>query len=133
MLAYKPYNLVKLLKLPFKRLSNGIFDIPEATTEKEIEYRQLFSLALTCYQLVYNDKSSIYKYDGGSPGMNFFDLHYFQEIVYSYNELEGAKIPLTEVIGNGLSGQKLEGILGIKEREELRETLLSYRNDFGNS
>ena len=115
----------------FKRLSNGIFDIPEATTEKEIEYRQLFSLALTCYQLVYNDKSSIYKYDGGSPGMNFFDLHYFQEIVYSYNELEGAKIPLTEVIGNGLSGQKLEGILGIKEREELRETLLSYRNDFG--
>lgn len=115
----------------FKRLSNGIFDIPEATTEKEIEYRQLFSLALTCYQLVYNDKSSIYKYDGGSPGMNFFDLHYFQEIEYYYSILEKGMVPKITPIGNGLSGQKLEGILGIKEREELRKTLLSYRNDFG--
>ena len=115
----------------FKRLSNGIFDIPEATTEEEIEYRQLFSLALTCYQLVYNDKSSIYKYDGGSPGMNFFDLHYFQEIEYYYSILEKGMVPKITPIGNGLSGQKLEGILGIKEREELRKTLLSYRNDFG--
>ena len=120
----------------FKRLSNGIFDIPEATTEEEIEYRQLFSLALTCYQLVYNDPKAILKYDGGSVGWNLSDRHWNDprpktRKVYTRELRQGEEMPVTSCIGNGIDGKKLEGILGIKEREELRKTLLSYRNDFG--
>lgn len=120
----------------FKRLSNGIFDIPKATTKEETEYRQLFSLALTCYQLVYNDPKAILKYDGGSVGWNSNDRHWNDprpetRKVYNRELRQEEEIPITSCIGNGIDGKKLEGILGIKEREELRETLLSYRKDFG--
>ncbi|WP_314270996.1 hypothetical protein [Capnocytophaga sputigena] len=120
----------------FKRLSNGIFDIPKATTKEETEYRQLFSLALTCYQLVYNDPKAILKYDGGNVGWNSNDRHWNDprpetRKVYNRELRQEEEIPITSCIGNGIDGKKLEGILGIKEREELRETLLSYRKDFG--
>ncbi len=130
------------------------------------EYRSLFVLALTCYQLVYSDRQSTEKYDGGLPGKNFLDTHFPKELAkqneadriarekriknrsYSsggygngYAEL-GAAIQENRnnsynryhkelYIDHGLDRQKVEGILGVQDRQQLREKVLALRNVLG--
>ncbi|NER18524.1 toxin VasX [Spongiivirga citrea] len=115
----------------YERLNNGSLEAPMP----EKEYQELFTLALTCYQLVYNDNDAILKYDGGSPGFNFSDRHSLDPrpakkwIMTNHSTRQ---IDNTSRIGYGLDHQKLEGILGIKERNEAREDLIRYRDELGN-
>lgn len=116
----------------FQRISDGNFEAPKP----EKEYASLFSLALTCYKMVYNDDKSILKYDGGASGFNFFDRHSLDPRPATTSFYTGNGGMQTKAnngfIGYGVDYEKLEGILGIKERNEKRNTLISYRNDLGN-
>ncbi|MDY8138330.1 toxin VasX [Aquimarina sp. 2201CG5-10] len=69
--------------------------------EKE-QINAMFSLALTTYQLVYNDEEMIDDYDGGRIGW-----------------------------GRGIYKQKLLDVLGVEERKKQREKVNSFRDDLG--
>lgn len=116
----------------FSRIKSGKFTAPNP----EKEYGELFTLALTCYQMVYNDEQAILKYDGGNSGINFSDRHSLDprpevERYFSYTEKSEVAKVNRGYIGYGLDYQKIEGILGVKERKSIRESLISYRNDLG--
>ncbi|MDC1161803.1 hypothetical protein OAT18_00010 [Tenacibaculum sp.] len=116
------------------RIASGNLEVPRP---KNKECEELFTLALTCYQLVYNDDKAILKYDGGSPGwFNFSDRHYLDprpmhKMNYNNRAGIGRKQKNVEHIGYGLDSEKLEGILGIKERNTARKELINYRDDLG--
>ncbi len=117
----------------YGRLLNGNLEAPKP----DEEYQQLFTLALTCYQMVYNEDDTILKYDGGSPGwFNFSDRHShdprpLHTTYYNSTSNSLSTRKNTGHIGYGLDYQKLEGILGIKERNTAREHVLNYREDLG--
>ena len=115
----------------FSRLTRGKLEPP--TPGKE--YGELVSLALTCYQLVYNDPAAILKYDGGKSGPNLNDRHAHDPRSRTVTISGKGGMMITKrndgFIGYGLDYEKLEGILGMKERENVRTTLLSYRDDLG--
>ncbi|MDH7446812.1 toxin VasX [Aquimarina sp. 2201CG14-23] len=117
------------LKQAYDRLLQGNLEGPKP----EKEYQSLLSLALTCYLMVYNDKDSILEYDGGSPGWNYSDRHSLDprpKTKTFYGKHTSHTLPNTSTIGYGLDYQKLEGILGIKERTALREEIVEFKKDF---
>ncbi|MFT7900962.1 toxin VasX [Tenacibaculum ascidiaceicola] len=109
----------------------------QAPEPKDKEYGHLFTLALTCYQMVYNDDKAILKFDGGSPGwFNFDDRHSLDpRPMYSeyYSMAEKGMVYRKNSghIGYGLDHEKLKGILGVEERKQARKILLNYREDLG--
>ncbi|PKV50755.1 hypothetical protein ATE84_2821 [Aquimarina sp. MAR_2010_214] len=114
----------------YNRLLQGNLEGPKP----EKEYQSLLSLALTCYLMIYNDKDSILEHDGGSPGWNLFDRHGLDprpKTKTFYGKHTSHTLPNTSTIGYGLDYQKLEGILGIKERTALREDIKSFKEDYG--
>ncbi|WP_108803049.1 toxin VasX [Aquimarina sp. Aq107] len=117
------------LKQAYDRILDGNLEGPKP----EKEYQSLISLALTCYLMVYNDNDAILDYDGGSPGWNFSDRHSLDprpKTKTFYGKHTTHTLPNTSTIGYGLDYQKLEGILGIKERKALREEVFEYKKDF---
>ncbi|PRY93869.1 hypothetical protein BY457_12162 [Marinilabilia salmonicolor] len=144
-----------------KKLMNEEMDIPLISDE----HYHLFLLALTCYQMVYSTRENTEKYDGGKPGVNFYDTHYphhleaqnradakrrklkrknrsyssgysngyqnlgraIQETQYSAPNRVGQEI----FIGYGLDRQKVEGILGIEDRQKLRNQIEKCRDKLG--
>ncbi|MDE1206471.1 toxin VasX [Tenacibaculum larymnensis] len=109
----------------------------QAPEPKDKEYGHLFTLALTCYQMVYNDDKAILKFDGGSPGwFNFNDRHSLDprpmySEYYSMAEKGTVYRKNSGHIGYGLDHEKLKGILGVEERKQARKILLNYREDLG--
>ncbi|MDE5419179.1 hypothetical protein L3049_14355 [Labilibaculum sp. DW002] len=124
------------------------------------EYQSLFMLALTCYKLVYENKENIEKYDGGAPGWNMSDTNYPREYAkqqeldkirkansrsvggYGNGYMELGKAMQStqqrdpnriypEFIGYGIDRAKVEGILGVSERKELRDELNTLRDIYG--
>ncbi len=124
-------------------------------------HQSLFSLALACYQMVYSSKEITKMYDGGAPDWHFSDTHFPEEyaqqekadsirranrIRYNsygngYAELGRAMLAGSQphpdritkgYIGYGLDRQKVEGILGVKDRKKLRQEVLEIRNELGN-
>ncbi|WP_407324075.1 toxin VasX [Tenacibaculum maritimum] len=114
----------------FEKLLNKEIEAPKPKKE----YGELFSLAHTCYKLVYSDEDAILKYDGGSSGFNFEDRHsldprpLYVTGIYRKREI---RIKKTSTIGYGLDYKKIEGILGIKERNSARKEIIKYRDDLG--
>ncbi|WP_320020308.1 toxin VasX [Labilibaculum manganireducens] len=138
-------------------LMAGDIDIPPISAE----HQSLFSLALACYQIVYSDRETTEKYDGGKPEGNWNDTHFPRELAkqnkadqlvserkrqnqsYSggsengYAQLGRAMQTGSQMdpnryhkelyIGNGLDRQKIEGILGVLDRHELRGEILELR------
>ncbi|MFV0345474.1 MAG: toxin VasX, partial [Bacteroidales bacterium] len=98
-------------------------------TEEDKKMNDMFSFALTAYQLVYNDKDSRNKYDGGSLGSHWQDLHYKEELEVSYC----GDYVFTNIgpIGSGLYGPKLANVLGVEERKQQRALIRKLQDDFG--
>ncbi len=117
----------------YGRLLKGNLDAPKP----DEEYQQLFTLALTCYQMVYNEDDAILKYDGGSPGwFNFSDRHFhdprpLHTTYYNSTSNSLSTRENTKHIGYGLDPAKLKGILGVEERNNARNKMLNYREDLG--
>ena len=115
----------------YERLNKGDFKLPKP----DKEYGELFTLALTSYQLVYNKDENIMLYDGGSPGSLHFPERHSLDPRPEYGTRQGKvgtmRVKNSNFIGNGLDYKKIEGVLGIQERKKSRQTLLSYREDFG--
>lgn len=80
----------------------------ESFSEEEEQIKALFHLALTTYQLVYNDPKMIKDYDGG--GIGYWN---------------------TDFKGSGIHKDKIVSVLGVVERKELRRKIASYRDDLG--
>ncbi|MBL7558908.1 hypothetical protein JAO71_03745 [Olleya sp. YSTF-M6] len=123
-----------------ERISSGNLEVPRPKKnngEIDVECEQLFTLALTCYQLVYNDNKSILKYDGGAPGwFNPGGRHSLDPrpmfTTYTSREYGMQVVKNTALIGyEGVDYAKLKGILGIDQRNNARTELLSYREDLG--
>ncbi|WP_159090818.1 toxin VasX [Aquimarina aquimarini] len=114
----------------YTRMSEGCFEGPKP----DKEYQALVSLAITCHQLVYNDPESIKTYDGGSPGAHLFDRYGLDPRPKNqtfYGKHTTHTLPVTSAIGYGLDYQKIEGILGVKERTALRAEVGEYKEDMG--
>ncbi len=80
----------------------------ESITDEEEQVKALFQLALTTYQLVYNDQKMISDYHGGAIG--YWD---------------------TDFKGSGIRKEKILNILGVEERKEHRDKISSLRDDLG--
>ncbi|MFA9371107.1 MAG: toxin VasX [Labilibaculum antarcticum] len=143
-------------------LMDGGIDIPPISAE----HQSLFSLALACYQIVYSDRKTAEKYDGGMPGGNWNDTHFPSELAKQnkadqiaserkrqnrsygggsgngYAQLGRAMQTGSQMdpnryhkelyIGNGLDRQKIEGILGVLDRQELRGEVIKLREKLAN-
>ncbi|OEK09835.1 hypothetical protein A8C32_10005 [Flavivirga aquatica] len=103
----------------------------------EPEYQSLYSLALTVYHMLYNDESMIKKYDGGvpAPDSRWGELHYGEaykeKTVWTGNNTH--KENNIKLLGyDGADSAKIEGILGVAARKELREEIAKLRDDLGN-
>lgn len=77
-------------------------------SDDEEQIRALFQLALTTYQLVYNDQKMISDYHGGAIGY--------------WN---------TDFKGSGIRKEKILNILGVEERKEHRSKITTLRDDLG--
>lgn len=89
-----------------KRLETG--EEKKSITNEEEQIKALFQLALTTYQLVYNDPEMISDYHGGAIGY--------------WN---------TDFKGSGIRKEKILNILGVEERKEHRKKITSLRDDLG--
>ena len=84
-----------------KRMLSG--NQPGRLSGRKEQINAMFSLALTTYQLVYNNEEMIDDYDGGGIGW-----------------------------GRGIYKPKLLAVLGVEERKKQREKVNSFRDDLGN-
>lgn len=90
----------------------------ESTVSSEqLEISDMFSLALTTYQLVYNDPESIDKFDGGVEG-NPTTWHF---------HMMGMAVTKD---GKGILKQKLLDVLGVEERKKQRAAIRAIQGDF---
>lgn len=100
------------------------------------EYYALYSLALTSYHMVYNDKKSIEKYDGGvtAPNNLWGELHEGEEYKESkewHGNSAGTKNNVKFFGYDGADPEKIKGILGVPQRKKLRKKVNEFRNDLG--
>ncbi|WP_282143062.1 toxin VasX [Cellulophaga baltica] len=110
-----------------QRLKLGNDTLPEA----EENYGHLFSLALTSYLMVYSDKDSKKKYDGGVNG-EYKDIQDFSQgpkgkkrLISQYHK-PGKDL---KYFTSGLDRAKVEALIGFKDRQEFRADLQKYRKD----
>ncbi|WP_062055663.1 toxin VasX [Aquimarina longa] len=101
----------------------------------EPAYQHLFSLALSCYQMVYNSPKTIQKYDGGGKGIDLLQVHPGDTTINRRITKTGTVTTYSNTqlaLGYGLNREKLIEILGVNKRRELRDTVLTYRTALGN-
>ncbi|MCV6629828.1 MAG: hypothetical protein OIF50_08210 [Flavobacteriaceae bacterium] len=105
-------------------------------TKREQEMNNMFHLALSTYQLVYNDPKSVKKYDGGRIGKNVFDSNAGEEhedtfyYTYPISPIGGASYIKMRYIGNGVYKPKLLNALGVEERKQQRKKIRRLQKDF---
>lgn len=91
-------------------------------SHKEKQISNMFSLAQTSYQIVYNNDESIKEYDGGMAGSG---LKYLGRVPYTIT-------PIIIYDGKGILKSKLTTVLGVKERKKQREIIRILQDDLGN-
>ncbi|SIT01408.1 hypothetical protein SAMN05421766_10718 [Zobellia uliginosa] len=115
------------LEMALQRLKSG----NDTPPEPHEDYGSLFSLALTSYQIVYANKDSKKKYDGGVIGWSKK-----KESNLKVNPRVAArrnfKKPGQDIKGwtGGLDLAKVEAVLGYEDRQKFREIVQGYRNDY---
>lgn len=113
----------------YNRINQGCLEAPKP----EKEYQSLISLALTCYLMIYNDDAAILKHDGGTPGRHYerhaLDPRPKKKQIYDSVSNMSKSVVNNKWIGYGLDYQKLNGILGIEEREEQRSQIQNLKKD----
>ena len=108
------------------------------------EHKDLFALALSTYQLVYNSDQSVQMYDGGKPGTELFGSHYpgrtnddkhatkaFAHSNYMANGVPADGGTKYTIITSGVDRVKVEMILGIEERKSTIARIQNWRDTFG--
>ncbi len=120
------------LEEAFSRVSKVV---PEPfDTSKNVEHQHLFALANFCYHHIYDDvRNAKYSDYVGVDKLEKYKLnHYIRNTGYysqtgTYNSAKESK---TGVLSRGVDFDKLVGILGIDERTEEREKLITLRDEF---
>nr|BFF39927.1 hypothetical protein BACY1_17320 [Tenacibaculum mesophilum] len=125
---------------------------PTAAPEPDEDYKNVFSLALASYKMVYSSKKNTKKYDGGDVGTNWlsksnhfphqphssatykevFEFHPTKDWLGGVKKVQTNNYVADERIGAGLHRKKVEGILGVMPRRKKRQALMTYRDELGN-
>lgn len=113
----------------YDRISKGDIETP---TPKKAYYGHIYSLALTTYQMIYNDAETIQKYDGGGQGKDFFEVHP-GDFTINRRITKAGTVSTSKnyqiALGHGVNREKIHGILGINQRAQTRSVVNSYRKD----